>query len=205
MGYLVVGLAYLLGAVPFGYLLTRLAGRGDIRRSGSGNIGATNVMRLLGWRLALPVLLLDAAKGAAAVLLARALAPDPVALQLAAGFAAMAGHSFPVFLGFKGGKGVATALGVLIPLGVSVALAAVLLFAAVVAATRYVSLGSITGALVLPLLFWLLPGYSLPHVYFGAAAALLVILRHHANIGRLLRGREARFGRKAGRPGEEAS
>jgi acyl phosphate:glycerol-3-phosphate acyltransferase len=204
MEYLVIALAYLLGSVPFGYLLARLAGKVDIRRYGSGNIGATNVMRLLGWRIALPVFLLDAAKGAVAVLIARALSPDP-AFQLAAGFAALVGHSFPVFLGFKGGKGAATGIGVLIPLAGWLTLIVVFLFAAVVAATRYISLGSILGALSLPLLFWLFPGYSPVYIYFGAAMALLVILRHHANIGRLLKGTESKFGQKVKRPEEGVS
>jgi len=151
------------------------------------------------------VFLLDAGKGAAAVLIARALSPEAAVYPLAAGLAVLVGHSFPVFLGFRGGKGAATGVGVLIPLAGWLTLIVVFLFAAAVAATRYVSLGSIIGALSLPLLFWLFPGFSSLYVWFGAAMALLVVLRHHANIGRLLKGTESKFGQKVKRPEEGAS
>jgi glycerol-3-phosphate acyltransferase PlsY len=203
IGCLAIAIAYLLGSLPFGYITARLIKKVDIRSYGSGNIGATNVMRLLGWRGGLFVFILDAGKGAAAVLLARALSPDLVA-HLAAAIAVMFGHSFPVFLGFRGGKGAATGIGVLISLAGWVSLVLVLIFAVVTAATRYVSLGSILGALSLPLLFYLF-GYDPPYIYFGAAMALLVVVRHHANIGRLLKGNESKLGRKTRPPGEGAA
>ncbi len=195
MCYLAVGAAYLLGSVPFGYILGKLFNVADIRRHGSGNIGATNVLRLLGWRAALPVLLLDAGKGTVAVLLARALGCEP-AFVLAAALAVLVGHCFPIFLKFKGGKGAATGIGLLIPLSGYVCVSAVLLAVAVIALTRYVSLGSILGALSVPLLFFIY-GFEPLYIIFGAAMALLVIARHHENIKRLLSGAESKFGRNA--------
>lgn len=202
-GYLAVGCAYLLGSLPFGYILGLLFKRIDIRTFGSGNIGTTNVIRLLGWRGGLLVFILDAAKGAGAVLLARALTPD-TAFHLAAAFAALLGHCFPVFLGFRGGKGAATGIGVLFPLAGWLAALLLLIFAVVIGATRYVSLGSMIGALSLPFFFYFF-GYDAPYIYFGAATALLLIGRHHANIGRLLKGEEPKIGRKPGSPPEGAS
>lgn len=194
MGYLAVGAAYLIGSIPFGYVLSKLYKHVDIRRHGSGNIGATNVLRLLGWRAALPVLLLDAGKGTAAVLLARALSDETV-FVLAAAFAVLMGHCFPLFLKFKGGKGAATGIGLLIPLSGYVCASAVLLAIVVIALTRYVSLGSLIGAFSVPFLF-LLFRFEPLYIIFGAAMALLVILRHHENIRRLLGGTESKFGRK---------
>lgn len=193
-------IAYLLGSVPFGFILTGIIKRIDIRTCGSGNIGATNVMRVLGWRFGLLVFLLDAAKGAAAVLLARLFSPD-VTVHLAAGLTVLLGHSFPVFLRFRGGKGAATSIGLLIPLAGWVTAVLLLVFIAAVASTRYVSLGSILGAASLPLLFRIF-GFPLPYIIFGAAVGLLVILRHHANIARLLRGTESKLGRKVDSSGE---
>ncbi len=200
MNYLVLIISYLLGAVPFGYILAKAIKKVDIRRYGSGNIGATNVLRLMGWRVALPVFILDAAKGAGAVLIARAFGGQEP-LQLAAALAALIGHSFPIYLGFRGGKGAATGLGVLVPLGGWVTPILLLIAGSVIAVTRYVSLGSILGALSLPLLFYLF-GFGPYYIYFGAAMALLVILRHHANIARLLKGTESKLGQKAALSGE---
>ncbi|HOL18089.1 MAG TPA: glycerol-3-phosphate 1-O-acyltransferase PlsY [Bacillota bacterium] len=200
MIYPVLIISYLLGAVPFGYILTKVIKKVDIRRYGSGNIGATNVLRLLGWRVALPVFLLDAAKGAGAVFIARAFGGQD-SVQLAAALAALIGHSFPVFLGFRGGKGAATGLGALLPLGGWVTPILLLIAGTVIAVTRYVSLGSILGALSLPLLFYLF-GFGPYYIYFGAAMALLVILRHHANIARLLNGTESKLGQKTAPPEE---
>ena len=154
--------AYLIGSIPFGYIITRLIRDVDIRHYGSGNIGATNVLRLLGWKLGLLVFLLDAAKGVAAVLLAGAIS-DQDALPFLAGLAVLLGHCFPIFLKFKGGKGAATGIGVIAALSVWAALLVLLLAAAVIAATRYVSLGSILGAMSAPLIFWLL-GYDAAHI-----------------------------------------
>jgi len=186
--------AYLLGALPFGYIVTWLVKRTDIRRYGSGNIGATNVMRLLGPAGGLLVLFLDALKGAVAVLLARA-ASGGRELILAAALLAMIGHSYPVFLKFRGGKGAATGIGVLIPLTGWVTAAVLGVAAAVIAATRYVSLGSIAGALSLPLFLYLF-GFEPVDLYFGGAAALLVLLRHWENIRRLLQGKEPKLGQR---------
>jgi glycerol-3-phosphate acyltransferase PlsY len=186
--------AYLLGALPFGYIVTWLVKRTDIRRYGSGNIGATNVMRLLGPAGGLLVLFLDALKGAVAVLLARA-AGGGRELLLAAALLAMIGHSYPVFLKFRGGKGAATGIGVLIPLTGWVTAAVLGVAAAVIAATRYVSLGSIAGALSLPLFLYLF-GFEPVDLYFGGAAALLVLLRHRENIRRLLQGKEPKLGQR---------
>ncbi len=200
MNYIVIIIAYLLGSLPFGYILTKLFKKVDIRRYGSGNIGATNVMRLMGWRTALPVFLLDAAKGLGAVFLARAFS-DQITVHLAAAFVVLVGHSFPLFLGFRGGKGAATGIGVLIPLAGWVTVLLLLFAGAVIAVTRYVSLGSILGALALPLLFFLFD-FEPAFIYFGSAMALLVVTRHHANIMRLANGTESKLGKKAGPPGE---
>ena len=201
MCYPAVGAAYLLGSVPFGYILGKFFKVSDIRRHGSGNIGATNVLRLLGWRAALPVLLLDAGKGTAAVLAARALGCDPI-FVLAAALAVLVGHCFPLFLKFKGGKGAATGIGLLIPLSGYVCASAVLLAVIVIALTRYVSLGSILGALSVPLLFYLY-GFEPLYIIFGAVMALLVIARHGENIKRLLSGSESKFGQKTAPAGGE--
>ncbi len=189
--------SYLLGAIPCGFLIVRLDNRRDIRTLGSGNIGATNVLRARGWAPALLTLLLDAAKGALPVLAGRLLF-DPPALAFAGGLAAVCGHVFPVFLGFRGGKGVAPLLGVLLafqPLALAAFAASFLL---VTGACRYVSLGSLSGtAAALAVL-----GFSQPaEVTLPAlAAGLLVAFRHRANIKRLWHGNEHRLslGKKYG-------
>ncbi len=194
MAYFILIIAYLLGSLPFGYILTRLMHGTDIRDYGSGNIGATNVLRVYGWRSALPVFILDLAKGLVAVLLARAVADVP-GIYLTAGFLAMFGHSFPIYLKFRGGKAVATSIGVLLALSGWVTLIVIACFLAIVYFTRYVSLGSITSMLILPLIFWVL-GFGTFYMLFGLATAILVIVRHHENIGRLLKGTESKLGRK---------
>ena len=183
--------AYLLGSIPFGYIFAKLFGNTDIREHGSGNIGATNVLRVMGWKLALPVFILDLLKGFLAVFLAKAVDGDSL-LPLAAGILVMLGHSFPMFLGFKGGKAAATAIGVLLALSGWVTLA---LFAAatiILTITRYVSLASIVGSLLVPIFFWLF-GFKLPYIIFGLAVAILVVFRHQANIKRLLDGTEPKL------------
>jgi len=190
--------AYLLGSIPFGYLLVRFFRKEDVRSIGSGNIGATNVARSGGKGLGLLTLLLDALKGYIAVLIAMHLAPNtahgPSTLAVAAAVAAVLGHVFPVWLGFRGGKGIATALGVFLALVPWVALAALGLFILVVATTRLVSLGSILAAISIPLFALLLvPRRSAALLLGLSAISLISILKHHANIIRLLQGKESRF------------
>ncbi|MFS8664569.1 MAG: glycerol-3-phosphate 1-O-acyltransferase PlsY [Limnochordales bacterium] len=182
---------YLLGAVPFGFLAGRLWGRVDIRAVGSGNIGATNVLRILGPLPAVLVLVLDAAKGWTAVAGATGLGLGDWAVAGAA-LVAVAGHNWPVFLGFRGGRGIATALGVLIALAPAVAglLAAVWLL--VVVLTRYVSLASIIAAVLVPVVL-VAGGWPLPYIAAGTVLAVTAVWRHRPNIARLLKGTEHRI------------
>ena len=199
--------SYLLGSIPFGYILVRVFQGIDVRSIGSGNIGATNVARTGGKGLAIATLLLDAFKGWLPVFLVLTLpgipASSPAQLHTLAALAALfavLGHMFPVWLGFKGGKGVATGLGVFLALAPKAVLIAVVLFIAIVAFTRYVSLGSILAAATFPVALWWLERdlFPAPALAMCATVALLVIFRHHQNIGRLLAGTESRFGaRKA--------
>jgi glycerol-3-phosphate acyltransferase PlsY len=199
--------SYLLGSIPFGYILVRLFRGIDVRSIGSGNIGATNVARSGGKGLAIATLVLDALKGWLPVFLVLTLpvfsASSPAELHTLATFAALMaviGHMFPVWLAFKGGKGVATGLGVFLALAPKVVLIVLVLFLAIVALTRYVSLGSILAAAAFPAALWWLERNSFPPVALAmcVAAALLIIVRHHQNIARLLAGTESRFGaRKA--------
>jgi len=186
-------LAYLIGALPFGYWFVRLSAGKDIRTMGSGNIGATNVHRTLGGKAGWIVLLLDIFKGFAAVWLAAVLTEaHPLALGLAA-VAVMLGHCYPVFLGFKGGKAVACfvgAFGYVAPLALG---AALLVFLAVVSLSRYVSLGSIIAALVFPVAVWFTPGTPAEIRGASIGAAALIIYRHKGNIARLRRGSEPAF------------
>ena len=188
---------YLLGSVPFGLLLGKLFGGKDVRTVGSGNIGATNVARAAGAAAGILTLLLDTAKGTLPVWLAARFAGESAAWMMIAGLAAIAGHCFPVWLGFRGGKGVATAAGVffvLCPLAMS---AAIVLFILVVVFWGYVSLGSIAAAAAMPLLVYLFwaPRHAPPlSVSFGTLlAALLIIWKHEGNIRRLLAGEEPHF------------
>jgi glycerol-3-phosphate acyltransferase PlsY len=198
---LILTSAYLLGSIPFGYLLVRFFRKEDVRATGSGNIGATNVARAGGTTLGLLTLLLDALKGYLAVLVAMHFAPNtnhgPSTLAIAAAVAAVIGHVFPVWLRFKGGKGIATALGVFIGLVPLVALASVGVFALIVATTRLVSLGSILAAVSIPFLALLLVPHRSTALLLGLSfISLLSIAKHHANIVRLLKGTESRFGSK---------
>ena len=181
-------IGYLLGSIPFGLLLTRLAGHGDIRQIGSGNIGATNVLRTGGKGLAALTVLLDLVKGAAAVVSAERWGHE--AALVAAGCAIL-GHMFPVWLGFHGGKGVATALGVLIPLAWPVALVTVLLWMATALLFHYSSLAALVAAVAAAALGPILA--DKPTALLIAGIALLIIARHHANIRRLLAGTESRI------------
>lgn len=191
---LLVLAAYLLGSISFAVLIVRKKTGQDIRAAGSGNAGATNVLRAHGKKLAILVAILDVAKGAAAVFLMRLVTADP-RWAAAAGFAAVLGHVFPVFYSFRGGKGVATAVGafaVLSPLALLVCLG---LFVAIVAATRYVSLGSVVSMALLPAVAGGLFGASRAIVTAAAATALLVIAKHLENLKRLARGTERKLGK----------
>jgi acyl phosphate:glycerol-3-phosphate acyltransferase len=181
-------LGYLLGSIPFGLLLTRLAGLGDIRRIGSGNIGATNVLRTGSKTAAALTLLLDLAKGWAAVIIARSWGEDAA---LVAAICVIIGHMFPVWLGFRGGKGVATALGVLIALAWPVALGAALVWFAIALLLRYASLAALVAAVAAAVFSPFV--VNAPTAAVIAGIALLIILRHHANIRRLIAGTESRI------------
>jgi glycerol-3-phosphate acyltransferase PlsY len=182
---------YLLGSIPFGLLLTRAAGLGDVRSIGSGNIGATNVLRTGNKKLAAATLILDMLKGTAAVLIARYYGME---LGLFAGFGAFLGHLFPAWLGFKGGKGVATYLGVLIGLVWQVALifAAVWLLMAML--FRYSSLAALSAAVVVPIALWFLATPAIAGLF--AVMSIILIYKHRTNISRLMAGTEGRIGAK---------
>jgi glycerol-3-phosphate acyltransferase PlsY len=184
-------LGYLLGSIPFGLVLTRLAGLGDIRRIGSGNIGATNVLRTGNKGLAALTLLLDGGKGAAAVLIGSRFGID---MAVIAGAAALVGHIFPVWLRFKGGKGVATALGVLLAIAFPAGALACATWLAVAALTRYSSLAALVALAAAPAYAWWLVDFQ--RMELAIFIAVLVWLRHAANIRRLVRGEEPRIGRK---------
>src|SRR5215469_15363739 len=194
---LIVFAAYICGSIPFGLLLGKLFGAADVRRIGSGNIGATNVARSAGLPAGILTLLFDAAKGAIPVWLTRHYFPEHAGLQILAGLAALFGHCFPVWLKFKGGKGVATAAGVFLVLCLPAALGALLVFALVVGFWRYVSLASVSAAAAMPLLIYFLwaPHFAPPiSVTVGSlAAALLIVYKHDANLQRLVEGTEPRF------------
>ncbi|MDT7690076.1 MAG: acyl phosphate:glycerol-3-phosphate acyltransferase [Acidobacteriota bacterium] len=198
----VVALAYLLGSIPFGYLLVRLRGGGDVRETGSGGTGATNVTRRAGKRVGILTLLLDALKGMAAVFLARLIIGSEAGGEwwvCAAAAAAVLGHVFPVWLRFRGGKGIATGLGVFLVLAPLATACALFAFVVVVWVWRYVSLGSITAACVLPVAVWLLSklgasdSVAMPVLVIAALGAALIIYMHRANIERLLRGEESKL------------
>lgn len=185
-------IGYLFGSIPFGLILTRMAGLGDVRKIGSGNIGATNVLRTGNKKLAAATLLLDALKGTAAVLVANALWGYEA--SLVAGFFAFLGHLFPVWLGFKGGKGVATYIGVLLGAAPLMMLAFALIWLATAFITRYSSLSALVAMLVIPVALWVLGPEK---------TALLVTLlsviswwKHRENIARLLAGTESKIGQK---------
>jgi len=190
--------SYLLGAIPTSHLVSRLFAKIDLREHGSGNLGATNLYRVLGWKYAIPVALFDIAKGAIPVLVFAPRVTDSQLFALACGVAAILGHVFSVFVGFKGGKGVATAAGVMLgltPLALGVAAA---VWALLVLLTGYVSLGSIAAAAVLPLAVYLLERPTTAELlWIDAAVAAGVIFLHRRNIQRLIRGTESRFGRRA--------
>ncbi len=195
MKALIVLASYLLGSVPTGYLMVRWTGRKDVRDFGSRSTGATNVLRVGGWKTALPVAVFDVLKGFLPVVLAVKIFDDPL-LAAICGFAAVVGHCFPFAIGFRGGKGVATSLGAFAAIAWAPCLASLGLFLVVVALTRYVSLGSILGSLAFPAVF-LVAGGRKDVAIVAAALALLIVLRHRANIGRLVEGTERKLGERA--------
>jgi glycerol-3-phosphate acyltransferase PlsY len=190
-GIIVIVVAYLIGSIPFGYLIVRRKIGADIRQTGSGGTGATNVSRRAGRVAGVVTLLLDAAKGSVAVLIAKAVAGDDWVIAAAA-IAALVGHIFPVWLGFRGGKGVATGVGIFLVLAPIAVLCAGVVFVAIVALTRYVSLGSIIAAILIPVFVWLLTDLrsSLAAAIVGAA---LIVFAHRGNIQRLATGTESRI------------
>jgi len=183
--------SYLVGSIPFGLLLTKVSGAGDIRAIGSGNIGATNVLRTGRKGLAALTMILDTLKGVVVVLIAKRWHLD---LGVTAAFFAVIGHNFPIWLRFKGGKGVATTFGVMVAIAWPVGLAGGATWLAVLLVTRISSLGALVALATVPLYAWWLSSESV--VLLATALAVLGIVRHHANIRRLLAGEEGRVGRK---------
>jgi glycerol-3-phosphate acyltransferase PlsY len=197
--FIIAAISYLLGSIPFGYLLVRIFTGEDVRVSGSGNIGATNVARNSA-ALGIATLLLDATKGLAAVLVARVLfgGPHRELIMTTAAFFAVLGHLFPVWLKFRGGKGVATSLGAFVLLTPKSILCMVILFLTIAVAFRYVSLGSVAVAAAFPLLAWALHEYAdSRQLILIALVSAFVIWRHRQNIGRLATGTESKFGAKS--------
>jgi glycerol-3-phosphate acyltransferase PlsY len=190
-----LALSYLLGSIPFSYLVARRRGV-DVRQVGSGNVGATNVMRSAGTAAGLVAFALDFLKGAAASVVALRLSPEGPLPAMAA-VTAMLGHMYPVWLRFKGGKGVATGAGAFLPLAAVPTAAGLVAFAVVLALTRYASIASITGTVTLAVLAFVL-GYPEAVARAAAAAGLLVIWRHRANVRRVAQGTESRIGAKSG-------
>lgn len=190
----VVLCGYLLGSIPFAFLVARRRGGLDLRVSGSGNVGAANVQRLTGTRLGLVVLALDVAKGSTAVWLAHTVGGGE-GVRATAGVAAIVGHVYPVWLGFRGGKGVAVACGVFSMLAPAVTAAAVVVFAAVVWMTRYVSLGSVVATVTVPPAAYF-SGASSAIVAAASAVALLIVVRHRSNFARMRAGAERRLGER---------
>lgn len=188
--------SYVLGSIPTSYLAARYGAGIDLRQVGSKNLGATNLYRVLGWRYAVPVAVFDAAKGVIPVLLFARLAEVGVWGALVLGLAAILGHVFSVFLRFKGGKGVATSAGVVLGLAPLAFLAAAIVWALVVRVSGYVSLGSVLAAMAFPGAVAIIYPERREVLWFGVVLAALIIGFHRANIGRLLRGTENRFGRR---------
>ena len=189
LGALVFG--YFLGSIPFGLILTRLAGLGDVRSIGSGNIGATNVLRTGNKKLAAATLILDALKGTAAVLIASRYGPDAA---IGAGFGAFMGHLFPVWIGFKGGKGVATYLGILIGLAWPGALVFAAVWIVTALLTRYSSLAALIASVIVPIALYFQGSPAIAILF--AIMTVIVFFKHKANITRLLNGTESKIGAK---------
>jgi acyl phosphate:glycerol-3-phosphate acyltransferase len=186
--------SYLLGAFPTGYLVYFVTEKQDIRKCGSGNIGATNVLRLLGWKRAVPVIFADILKGIIPTVAALNAFPDKK-WALICGFAAILGHCFPVYLKFKGGKGMATTIGVYTALDIPLLLIMLTVFLLIIGVTRFVSLGTLLAALAFPAAAVIIR-CEMNLFYFGAAVFLLIAFQHRANIQRLIRGNERKLGEK---------
>ena len=193
MGLLGIAIAYLLGSIPFGYLLTRFATGRDVRTEGSGNIGATNVVRAAGRNVGLATLALDIAKGTLAVWIAEWLTDGSSGWMADAALAVIAGHAFPVFLNFKGGKTVATFAGAFVYLMPLPLLASVIVFAIMVAATRYVSVGSVVAAAMFPVGAWIVLHPSLAEMLVAILGCGFIIYRHLPNLERIRKGTEPQF------------
>ncbi|HTG16033.1 MAG TPA: glycerol-3-phosphate 1-O-acyltransferase PlsY [Blastocatellia bacterium] len=208
-----VAIAYLLGSIPFGYLFVKylFTSGEDVRRVGSGGIGATNVTRRAGIKAGLLTYAFDVAKGAAAVMLMRLVAEDDYAWIGAAAVAAIVGHIFPVFLKFRGGKGVATGVGVFLALAPHSVLSTLVLWALIVYLTRYVSLASIIATAAVPLWTFLYYGLVWPSshvkalVVIALACCALIVAKHHENINRLIRGTESKVGQRIVPPTDQAA
>jgi glycerol-3-phosphate acyltransferase PlsY len=194
---LVLLAAYLIGGIPFGYIIVRLKTGRDVRSLGSGNIGATNVLRTTGRAVAVITLLLDIAKGYCAVWLMAWASDDSPVWMSAAALAVMAGHAYPIFLKFKGGKGVATFIGAFLYLTPIALLAVLILFVVVVTSTRYISLGSIVAAGTFPIAVWMILHPPAANVVAAFVAGAFIVIRHKGNIQRIRAGNENvfRFGR----------
>ena len=193
-------LAYFLGSIPFGYLIVRARAGADIRETGSGGTGATNVSRRAGKGAGVLTLILDALKGVAAILIGRLILGESFGAITGAAILVIMGHMFPIWLGFRGGKGVATGVGVFLVLAPLALVGAGVIFLAIVILTRYISLGSITAAATIPLFVWLQHGLIRPVPNVGATVcaavitASLIIFAHRSNIQRLAQGTESKFG-----------
>ncbi|HSP70137.1 MAG TPA: glycerol-3-phosphate 1-O-acyltransferase PlsY [Bryobacteraceae bacterium] len=193
MGLLAILIAYLLGAIPFGYLLTRLTTGKDVRSEGSGNIGATNVLRAAGRGAGVATLVLDMAKGYAAVWIAGMLTDGSPGGMADAAVAVVLGHAFPIFLGFKGGKAVATFTGAFLYLTPIPALAGIIVFVITVVVTRYISAASILAAATFPFGLWLISHPIVNELLAALIAAAIVVYRHKENMGRMRAGKEPVF------------
>jgi acyl phosphate:glycerol-3-phosphate acyltransferase len=193
MPLLVLPIAYLLGAIPFGYLLVKWISGADVRASGSGNIGATNVLRTTGKGAGIATLVLDIAKGYLAVWIAARLTGGDPSWMSAAALAVIAGHAYPIFLRFQGGKAVASFIGAFLYLTPGAMVCALLIFVGVVAWTRHISMGSISAAATFPLAVWIVEHPRLPVFLAAVLAGAFIIYRHRSNIHRLHSGTENRF------------
>jgi len=198
---LLVAASYLIGALPVGWMVARLVGGVDIRQHGSGNVGAANVQRTLGWGASAVVMAADVAKGAIAVALARALLVWPEA-EIVAALAAVAGHNWSVFLGFRGGRGVSTSLGALTVMSPAMGLVAVFLAVTIIGFSRYVSLATVVGAPLLVLVIAIsvaLGREPLAYLIYSLIAVIVLLIRHRDNIRRLMAGQERKLGQPAQR------
>ncbi|MDH5644209.1 MAG: glycerol-3-phosphate 1-O-acyltransferase PlsY [Gemmatimonadota bacterium] len=190
-----LGVSYLVGAIPASYLIARFAGGVDLRNVGSGNLGATNLFRALGWKFAVPAGLFDIGKGFAPVFFLSPWVGDDFWIPLSLGAAAIVGHVFPIYLKFKGGKGVATALGAVIAIAPIPSAIAVGIWVVILKTTGFMSMASMLGATAFPIAVWFFQKGNPPLLWAGIAIAGFIVFTHRENIRRLLSGTESRFGR----------